>query len=403
MASMKKIVILGGGFAGISAAKKLLKYKKVHQLNITLIDKKDFQLFTPALYEVATSEAPKQKVIIPYKDIFDKRISVVKGSVHSIDNKKQIVKLSSGEELSYDFLLVALGSEPAYYNIPGLKEHSITLKTLEDALKIKNTIKDMCCKEGVCKRQVKVVIGGGGFAGTELAAELLSYKDRLAVQNHLERDCLDISVIQGSDRLLKELDEHVSVIAQKRMKNSQMHFCFGAHIKEVTNTHVLTDDGKKYPYDLLLWTGGVMPNNHLHHESFPLTKRGQIAVNTSLNVQNYDNVFAAGDISGFVDPKSGASAPGVAQVAEEQGRISAENIIRTIVGKPLLQYHLRHFGYIVPLRGKYASAEFMGNLHLDGFLGWVLEQLVGLYYLFRVLPWWKAFRRWNNLEVAIAQ
>src|SRR5689334_14135743 len=100
-------------------------------------------------------------------------------------------------------------------HIPGLKEHAIAFKTLEDAVKIKDKIKTQCCKDGVCHRKVQVVIGGGGFAGTELAAEILTYKERIAKQNGLDKNCLELTIIQGSDRLLKELDPHVSSIAQK--------------------------------------------------------------------------------------------------------------------------------------------------------------------------------------------
>lgn len=399
--SMKEIVILGGGFAGVAAAKQLLKHNTSH-IKITLIDKKNFQLFTPSLYEVATSEEPQQNIALPYSQIFGDKVRIITASVSSLNSVKHVLKLHTGEDLHYDYLLLALGSEPTFYHIPGLKEHALSLKSLEDAVKIKNKISHLCCKEGACNRNVKVIIGGGGFAGTELAAELLTYKDRLAKQHHLDKDCLDISIIQGSDRLLKELDPHVSVIAEKRMKSPQIHFCFGGHIKEVTETQILTDNGKSYPYDIFLWTGGVQANSFLGNTGFSLSKHGQVIVDDHLRVEGKGNIFAAGDVAGFTD-KTGKSAPGVAQVAEDEGRVAGENIYRTIMNKELLIYKIQHWGYIVPLRGKFASAELMGHFHFDGFMGWVLQQLVFLRYLLGIFPFWKAFRRWNSFEVNLEQ
>ncbi|MDE2588392.1 MAG: FAD-dependent oxidoreductase, partial [Patescibacteria group bacterium] len=245
--------------------------------------------------------------------------------------------------------------------------------------------------------------GGGGFSGTEIAAELLTYKDRLAEQHKLDKDCLDITIIQGSDRLLKELDSHVSAIAQKRLTHPNVKFAFGGHIKEVTKNEVHTDNGKTYPYHLLIWTGGVEANHLAKTSGLPVNKRGQLQVNPYLQVEGYENIFAAGDIAGFIDPKTQEPVPTVAQVAEEQGEIVAENIIRATQGITFKKYKYRHFGYVVPLRGKYATAELMFNIHLDGFLGWVLQQLVYLRYLLRILPFKKAFTRWNEFEEKLLQ
>lgn len=399
----KEVVILGGGFAGVAAAKALLRHSSSELLRITLIDKNDYHLFTPSLYEVATSEVPKQNVAIPFSELFGKQVNVVKGLVSLIDTQKQHIVLHSGEGVAYDYLIVALGSEPAYYNIPGLKEHAISLKSLEDAVRIKNKIKTLCCSEGQCNRKVQVVVGGGGFAGTELAAELVSYKNKLAKQHHLDKDCLEVSVIQGSDRLLKELDSHVSRIAEKRIRGRQMHFCFGGHIMRVTETEVHTDDGKVYPYDMLLWTGGVTAHHLGKKSGLPINSHGQVMVNEYLQVQDLPHVFAAGDIAGVVNGKTNTPLPQVAQVAEDEGHIAGENVSRLLTQKQLLKYHFRHFGYIVPLRGRYAAAELMGFLHVDGLLGWVFQQLVFLNYLLNILPFWKAFKRWNEFEGELAQ
>lgn len=399
----KHIVILGGGFAGVAAGLALKKNLKSLPIQVTLLDRNPYHLFTPSLYEVATSEEPQKNIAIPFDKIFDEQFTFVKKMVEKIDPKTRTITLKGKETISYDYAILALGSEAAYYHIPGLKEHSIPFKTLANAMEIKNKIKTTCCKEGVCNRKVRVVIGGGGFAGTELAAELLTYKDKLAKQHGLAGDCLDITIIQGSDRLLKELDEHVSALAQKRLDNPQIHFAFGGHIKEVTDTQVLTDDGKSYPYTFLLWTGGVEANHLATKSGLPVNKKGQVSVNGNLQMQGYENVFVAGDIASFMDPKTKTPIPNVAQVAEEQGRTAGENTIQLIKKEPLRPYHYRHFGYVVPLRGHFAVAELMGNIHFDGLIGWMLQQLVFLRYLLGILPFFMAFKSWNIFEEELHQ
>lgn len=406
---MKHIVVLGGGFAGVSCAHKLIS-QNLPDVSITLIDRMNFHLFTPSLYEVATSEEPQKNIAIPFNEIFGNKVNFIEDTVQSVDTKKQIIQLKKGKELSYDYLVIALGSEPAYFHIPGLRENAISLKTLSDSVKIKEKIKTMCCKEGVpvdidgsCKRKVQVVIGGGGFSGTELAAEMLTYKDRLAKQHGLSKQCLEVTIIQGSDRLLKELDEHVSEIATSRISGPNVKFAFGGHISEVTKTEVKTDDGKQYAYDILIWTGGVTPNHIASDSKMPVGKHGDLIVDEFLKVDGLPNVFAAGDVSGYVDPKTQSPVPGVAQVAEDQGKIAGENIARLIDGKSLKKYNYVHFGYVVPIKGRFAVAELMYGFHFDGILGWALQQLVFFRYLLGILNPWKAMMRWNKFELELEQ
>lgn len=393
---MQQVVILGGGFAGIAAAHYLAK-KKTSAYNLTLIDQNSFHLFTPSLYEVATSESPRKNIAIPFKEIFGNKVHLVKGLVTQIDPKTKHIVLHNKQIISFDYLLIALGSESAFYYIPGLQEHAVPFKSLRDALLIKQKMKSMCCLDGKCNKKVQVVIGGGGFAGTELAAELMTYRDRLAKQYGLDKDCLRLTIIQGSDRLLKELDPHASKLAEKRIKNNAVNFAFGGHISKVDQKTVFTDNNKSYPYDILIWTGGVRANHFAKDNNLPVTSHGSIMINQFLQVEGIQNIFAAGDIAYFPTNEN-HPAPQVAQVAEEQGKIAGENIFRLINNQTLVSYPYRHWGYIVPLKGHFAVAELMGIFHFDGFWGWVLEQLVFLRYLLGILPLSKALKKWNTFE-----
>jgi NADH dehydrogenase len=399
MTTQKHIIIIGGGFAGIRAGLQLRKHLSHLPLKITLIDKNSYQLFTPSLYEVATSEEPKKNIAIPLKKIFDNSIQILQNYVEKIDPAKNTINLKDNETITYDYLIIAAGSQPAFMGIPGLEQFGTGFKTLNDAIDIKNKIKNLCCKDGKCNKKTKVIIGGGGFAGTELAAELLTYKDKIAIQNHLDKNCLDLTIIQGSDKLLKELDDHVSNLAATRLKSPNVHFAFGGHIKSVTKNEVHTDNGKTYPYEILIWTGGVEPNHLAKTNNFPVNKRGGLLVNQYLQVDGFPNIFAAGDIAGYIDPKTQQPAHNVAQVAEDQGKTAGENVARLIMQQTLVPYRYTHWGYVVPLRGYFAVAELVHGIHFDGFPGWILQQLVFLRYLYGILSLPRAIERFNMFEI----
>lgn len=351
---MINVVILGGGFAGIRAA--LTLKNKSEKINVTVIDKNIFHTFTPSLYEVAASEEPQANVAIPYKNIFDDSIEFKKGAVERIDTENRRIILNENIEYKYDYLIFALGSESADFGISGIKEYGIPLKKLEDAVRIKNALKNA----------KKIIVGGGGFSGTEIACELATHKSNL-----------DVTLIQGSTVLLKELGEGISRLAKSRLENGNVSLVLGEHIKNVTRENVETETGKKIPYDLFIWTGGVKSSNFL----------GKIEVDDTLAVNNLKNVFAAGD----------AISPGVARRAMTMGKIAAENVLRTIEGRSLLPFKYRNVGYLVPLGSHFATFA-MGKYHISGILAYILQQLILLRYLFEILPFFKALKRFIRFE-----
>lgn len=400
---MKQLVILGAGYAGVAAGLHLRRHLKGKGYKIILINKHDYHIFTPSLYEVATSASPHKNIAIPLHRIFPDTVELVKGVVKKIDAEKKHILLESGDPISYDFAIIALGSQAAYYGIPGLEQFAVPLKTLNNAAAIQEMINKNCLIEHGKEKQFQIIIGGGGFAGTELAGEILNYRRRMIAAKRIDRDCLNMTIIQGSNRLLKELDEHVSSLAHKRLRGKGIDLAFGGHVKEVTGTHVVTDDGKKFPYDLFIWTGGVEANHIAKASGLPVSKRGALEVDEYLKVHGSDNIFAAGDVAGYIDPKTEKPVPNVAQVAEEQGKTAAENVLRTVQHASLIPYQFRHYGYIVPLKGRFAVAELEHGIHLDGLLGWGLQQIVFLWYLMKILPLSLALKRWNVFELELEQ
>lgn len=354
---MMEIVILGGGFAGVRAGLILQKrIQKSDDIHVTLIDKNSFHLFTPSLYEVAASEEPQRNVTIPLSAIFNSSISLIKGDVQRIDTAKQKILLSGKREFSYDYLIFALGSQSFDFDIPGVKEYGIALKTLEDALRIKSFL----------KKGKKVIVGGGGFSGTELACELVTHWDKN----------LNITIIQRSAVLLKELGGEISRLAKKRLEKGGVRLVFGEHIKKVTKETAETEKAS-YPCDTFIWTGGVAANTLL----------GKIETDEALRLRNFKNVFAAGD----------AVSPGVVRMAEKMGETAAKNVLRLIKGEPLIKYQYKDSLYLVPLGSHFAAFSF-GKFHISGFLAYIIQQLIFLYYLLRILPPISALKRFRRFE-----
>lgn len=378
---MTEIVVLGGGFAGVFAAKELRKLSSEH-FRITLVDKNNYHLFIPSLYEVATAEEPRDNICIPYTEIFPHGVRLIKGEATSIDKENHKVNFKDGQFISYDYLVIALGSETQYYGIEGLRENSIAFKSLEEAEKIRNRVKEMYQKKHGEGKALMVAVVGGGATGVELSTELSKYEEKLGGN-------IEVSIFQGGPTLLKGVSRKVSEIARERLQKVGINVHLNSRVKRVTKEYLEIEDGRQHPYDLLIWTGGVKPNVILEDSGFPKTTEGRIAVDEYLRVKGSENIFAAGDIA---DEK-----PKLAQVAHEQGEIIGKNLARLIEGKPLKTYHYRLLGFLIPLFGRYVVVDIQGMV-FAGVLGYVFQQIVFLRYLLMILPPWQAFRRWGRYE-----
>ncbi len=357
---MIKIVILGGGFAGVAAAKTILGKTKRSEVQVTVIDKNSYHLFTPSMYEVAASEEPKKNICIPLSEIL-KGAEIISKDIKKID------------ELNYDYLIVALGSEPDFHDIPGLSEYSIPFKNLDDAVKIKNLVKEKI-KE---KSMVRVLVGGGGASGCEFAAELI---------HHIKKG-LKISLIQKSPQLIKELKMPAAEIAYKRLLKKDVEFCFGERITRVFKDRAETDKNDDHGFDVFVWAGGVKPSSIA----------GKMVVNEYMQVQGSENIFACGDVAFLSE-----NLPQTVRVAREEGEVAGENVVHKMKSEPLKAYKFKNQIFVVPLVGKYAVVQF-NNIIIKGFIAWVIQQFIFLRYLLGILPPMKAFRKWNKFEMYLVR
>lgn len=381
----KTILIAGAGFGGMTAALKLeRRLRNNHNWNIVLIDKNTYQLYTPALYEIAA--IPKEEVdptglqsaiAIPIADIIaGKKITFVHGEVAHVDREKRSVRMRGDREFQYAFLILALGSETNYFEIPGLREHALPLKRFEDAVKIRNKIERALME----RRELTLVVGGAGMSGIELIGELSNFICYLAQRILNEPTCpVRLALIEASDTILPGLDHRVARSASKRLTKLGIEIHTNTRITSVTPKEIMTNDTRAIPYDILVWTGGVMGNP-------------SYAVNEFLQIGDY--TFAVGDAAGFIDAQTGKVLPHNVPVAEAEARSVARNILRAIKGKPKIPFRpSKRYPYVLAIGRKYAIADLI-FIRFRGFAGWCLKLLVELRYLIFILSFSRAIQVW---------
>lgn len=376
----KRIVIIGGGFAGVYALKNLHKFfhrsglKK--NVEISLISKKNYFLFTPLLHEVATGSLNPENIIEPIREMLRCCLdSFFLGEVLSVDfDKKKI--LMSERELEYDYLVLALGSETNFYGISGAEENSFTLKSLEDALKIKNSIiakaeKAISSKDIVEKKQLlSFVIAGGGPTGVEFAGELLEFLHSGFGKyfKKAEMRLAQISLVQKDKELLPSFDEKIRKKTLEILQKKGIHVFLNSSIKEVSPFSVTLDSGEEIPASMVVWTAGVKPAGLDLIANNPIEKvSGKIKVNQYLQIPTYPEVFSAGDGAFIEDVRFPRGVPALAQTAEAEAKKVAENIFLSFSNKNLSSFSYQHKGDMISLGqwmalGKISGVVFWGRI-----------------------------------------
>ena len=399
----KNIVVVGAGFGGVTAALNLAK--KIESLKndyeIILIDRRHHQLYAPALYEIASIPREnvadislKSSVLIPIADIVkNKPIKFVCDELAGLDARNKRIFLKNTGELKYEFLILALGSETNYFDIPGLKEYGYPLKTFDDGVRLRNAFENMVKgRDGI-----RVVVGGAGASGVELAAEFVNFVCDLKQKglDHQKKCDVRFTLAEGSPEILPGFEPWVIDKAKKRLAQLGIKIKTNKIISSVSKNEIVFNDGSKENYDILVWTGGVKGPEILRNFSLPLSNKDSIVINEYLGVQDRNgNIFAIGDNSTLVNPATGKSLIWNVPVAEAEGRLVAKNIIREILGKPKKKFiPMKKYPFILAVGKKYAIADLV-FIKFSGFLGWLLKQLVELRYLLFILPPGKALETW---------
>ena len=403
---MVKILILGGGFGGIRCALDLERRLSIglanNEIEITLLDKNGHHLFVPALYEVASAynleKDPfavkiKKTICIPYADIFErKKINYIQAEIAGVDLENKKIITRGGNELAYDYLVFALGSQTTNFGIPGVAEYAYQFKGLDDALMINEKINSLLEEISKGKRTVpvRVLIVGAGLTGIELGAEISCCMKNIARKCRLGPGCTMITLFEAGPKILPMASEQERKIIKDRLTRLNIMIMENSQIEEVELDRVKLKDGRTIHGDMIVWTAGIEANRALREiKNLKLDAKGKIAVNENLTAEGYQNVFAIGDNAGFIDTTVHKPVPAMAFVAGAEGKIAAQNISNMIKNKP---YRPFYDLWVAPVGGKFSLAHLWWGIRIKGFWGWIVRELVDLKYLLSILPIKKAIR-----------
>jgi len=393
----KNIVILGGGFAGIRCALDLDNYLLGRQdFEIILVDSRDYQCYHAGLYEAATVEhglvevqKTKRTVIIPYTDIFSKtKVKVFKAYIDRIDTAASQV-VTDSRIFPYDYLVIAMGSVADFSGIPNLDKYGFTLKSLEDAIMIRNRIEDIVVK----KDQAQIIVGGGGLAGSEFAGKLHNLLKHECQQHDKDPNNFKILVVEGATSFLPGLSDKVSEVVAQRLKQMGVEARFSNLITEVQKGYVVLNMKEQITCDLLVWAGGVRSYRLPIDRDLERDKKDRTITELALNLKDCPNIFVAGDNLCFIDSQTNKAALPTASEAKRHGALVAKNIYRLIRGKPLLPYYPAGVKFTIPVTGKLAVF-YTPNLIVSGFPGWLISKFADLRYFLSVLPLKTALKFW---------
>lgn len=372
-----KVVILGGGFGGLAAARALHK-----AADVTVVDRHNYQTFLPLLYQVSTAGLAADHVAYPIRGALRKTpVKFRMGSPISIDHKNKEVKLDSSELLKFDHLIVALGSVTADFGIPGVSEFTLGMKSVAEALNIRAEImrrfEDLCRFEDETKLSITVI--GGGPTGVEMAgaiAELIRgplKSDQAQAASHIS-----ISLIEAGPRLLPPFAPSLSARTKKDLEKLGVKVLLNAAVQEVEHRKIKLKDGTTIASEITIWAAGVKGNDAIAQLNLPTTGT-RVAVEPTMQVKNYPYIWALGDIAASVD-KNGNQLPMVAPVAIQQGKFIAKQIARVSKSQKLASFKYLDKGSMATIGRNKAVVQVKG-IKISGALAWLIWLWLHLFYL----------------------
>jgi len=389
----KRILILGGGFAGLTVAMKLEKQiARNPAVEVTLINRENFFLFTPMLHEVAASDLDLATIVNPVRKIL-RNVRFLTGQVEEIDLGRKSVIVSHGFDrhhhtLSFDLLVIGLGSVTNLYGISGLEEHALTMKTLGDAMRLRNHIiahleeaDSECCK--LKQPLLTFVVAGGGFAGVETVAGINDFaRKALGSYPRLTEDMLRVVLVHPGPAILPELEDGLRTYALKNLASRKVEIRLNTRVEDFSGKAVRLTDGTTIATNTLVWTAGISANPLL--ESIPCAKeRGRLIVTEFLELPNWPGVWALGDCAAIPDRRTGKFYPPTAQHALRQARIVAHNVTATVGGTKKRSFNFSTVAQLAALGQRTGVANILG-MNFSGFVAWWLWRTIYLSKLPRV-------------------
>jgi NADH:ubiquinone reductase (H+-translocating) len=384
----KQILILGGGFGGVYTARELEKGLGANSdVEITLVNRDNFFLFTPMLHEVAASDLDPTDIVNPIRKLLSRTHFFV-GNVEAIDLNAKKVVVSHGEgqhphDLPYDQLVIALGSVSNYLNVPGVEERALTMKSLNDAVTLRSRLiehldeADFECCPALREALLTIVVAGAGFAGVETIAGINDFlREAARFYPNLTEAMIRVVLVEHGPAILPELDGSLGSYAQEKLAQRGIEIRLKTAVTSMSERGVALSDGTFINTDTLIWTAGTAPNPLL--AALPCAKeKGKLIVDGNLEISGRAGVWALGDCAAILDPKSGRLYPPTAQHALRQGKVLAHNIIAALRGTAKRPFVFSTIGQLAAIGRRTGVANIMG-VSFSGFIAWWMWRTIYL-------------------------
>ncbi len=378
-------MVAGAGFGGISALQELSARISPDEADITLVDQNNYHLFTPLLYQVATGGADSLNVTYPLRRFCAIRgIRFVCSRIYGVNPMDKVITTAAGQ-MTFDYLLLGLGSQTNYFGMPEVEERSYSLKSIPDANQlhrqiVRNFELAAQTRDINERRQLLTfIVVGGGATGIELTGSLHELVQHNLVRYYPEinEDDVRISLVEASDHVLPGIHERIGEMALERFEEIGIDICLNRRVAGIRERSVITRDEERIPGDVIIWTAGIRP--HPITAGLPVEKArdGRLAVDEHLRLPDYPFIFALGDAAASLDPDTGEPLPPNAAVAVQEGANAGANLARLVRGEPILPFTYKPMGELIAL-GRLKAAAELGPFVFDGLPAWLVWRVVYL-------------------------
>lgn len=391
--SKQNIVVVGAGYAGVSATKFLAKkFKKDTDVTITLIDRHSYHTMMTELHEVAGGRVEPEAIQYDLQRLFSrkKNVKLVTDTVTGIDKENKVVKTLAGS-YPFDQLILGMGGEPNDFGTPGVKENGFTLWSFDDAVKIRHHIEATVAKAAiepdaeVRKAMLTFVVCGSGFTGIEMVGELIDWKDRLAKDAKIDPDEITLMVVEAMPTILNMLSRNDAAKAERYLEKKNVQLLLNSPIVEVAADHIKLKDGSEVPTHTLIWTAGVKATSDAADFGLEAARGSRLVANEYMQAKGYEdkNIYIIGDLV-YYEETPNTPTPQIVQAAEQTGHTAAANIVADIKGGEKHAFKGNYQGFMVSIGAKWGVANLFDKIHLSGFLAIIMKHIVNLKYFFDI-------------------
>ncbi|WP_431680115.1 NAD(P)/FAD-dependent oxidoreductase [Kitasatospora sp. KL5] len=382
-----RILIVGGGYVGLYAAMRILKKMRYGEATVTVVDPRSYMTYLPFLPEAAGGNVAPRNLVAPLRSAL-KKAEVLTGAVTGVDHARKVATIqpAAGDsyELPFDYLVVATGSVSRTFPIPGLAEHGIGMKTVEEAISLRNHVMAQLDKAesttdaDVRRKALTFVVVGGGFAGVETIAEIEDMaRDAAKIYKTVSRDDMRFILVEAANRILPEMGPDLGLWTKEKLEERNIEIYIETSMDSCVDQHVVLKNGVEADASTIVWTAGVKPNPVLANFGLPLGPRGHVDTAPTLQVQGFDYVWSAGDNAQVPDLAVGEGAwcPPNAQHAVRQALVLADNVVSGMRGFPQKEYKHKNLGAVAGLGLHKGVAILFGKYKLKGRPAWWFHRL----------------------------